>query len=321
MPSRRLDAETGAKRSVWQRLSTRRDNVPALDHSARHRHGPELRHDHRRHKPALRTADPALLVQNAPGRSAPRRALQVLAAATSAALIGTTLLAWSFAPALRERTLSSIDDRLTDGVNSLVADEWEPAPSSFHDFAEQTLQERPETPAYALDARDVARAVFSDRAKLPRDRALIVADTLVDEAQKVGVDPLLLLAVIDVESKFDHRATSYRGARGLMQLMPETRQWMIDRTPELWNEAGTDDSVTPESNVRVGVHYFAHLKRGFRTLEHVLQAYNCGPGRLVDILNGESELPEESKLYADRVLRIYSKLKRDYAHVLLAEAR
>jgi soluble lytic murein transglycosylase-like protein len=224
----------------------------------------------------------------------------------------TTLLAWNAAPDLRERTINKIDTHVTSGVEWLLGDTWRPEPTSYAEFAAQTLNVPQDVPGFPLDVRSAVRKVFLDKGTLDSARALLVADTLVDEAQKMGVDPLLLVAVIEVESKFDPRATSLRGARGLMQLMPDTRAWLIDRTPELWNETNKDDQLSPESNVRVGVHYFAHLARGFRRLEHVLQAYNCGPGRLVAILNGESVLPEESKYYADKVLRIHARLRREF---------
>ena len=49
-------------------------------------------------------------------------------------------------------------------------------------------------------------------------------------------------------------------------------------------------------------------------MDHVLQAYNCGPGRLVEILSGKAVLPEETKFYAERVQRIYSRLRRDFVY-------
>ena len=132
-----------------------------------------------------------------------------------------------------------------------------------------------------------------------------------EAAQLHQVSPDLVKSIIAVESEFDQWAVSSKGARGLMQLMPDTRAWMIDRTPELWSETGKDDALSPESNVRVGVRYFAHLKKGFRRLDHVLQAYNCGPGRLVEILSGRAVLPEETKFYAQRVQRLHHILRAD----------
>ncbi len=273
-------------------------------------HGPDHRHHHK-HRRVTRH-DHTLLLQTVQGRAAPRRLGRAFAGLSLGLFFATTLLAWNFAPDLRERTIHHIDTGVTSGLELLLGDSWRPEPTSYAEFAAQTLQVPQEVPGFPLDIRSAVRKVFLDKGTLDSARALRVADTLVDEAQKLGVDPLLLLAVIEVESKFDPRATSLRGARGLMQLMPDTRAWLIDRTPELWNETSKDDQLSPESNVRVGVHYFAHLARGFRGIEHVLQAYNCGPGRLVAILNGESVLPEESKYYADKVLRIHARLRREF---------
>ncbi|MCC6810391.1 MAG: lytic transglycosylase domain-containing protein [Deltaproteobacteria bacterium] len=289
--------------------------------SARHGRAPRLRHTGESRfvqRPTAERFAAALLTQHDPAKAASKRAMKALLLAVALALVATSTLVWSSvtwndAP-VREGMLGAIDAALTRAIDRLVAGRWRPAPASFRDFADQTLAPTLTAPRFSLDTRGAVRSIFAERSKLELKDAVRVADALVDEAQAVGIDPLLLVAVIDVESKFDHQATSLRGARGLMQLMPETRAWMIDRTPELWSETGKDDALSPESNVRVGVRYFAHLKKGFRRLDHLLQAYNCGPGRLVEILSGKAVLPEETKFYAERVQRIYSRLRRDFVY-------
>ena len=70
------------------------------------------------------------------------------------------------------------------------------------------------------------------------------------------VDPALVASVILVESKFDERAASQPGAHGLMQVMPDTAQWIAD-------EMGLTD-YTPEqlnvgrTNIRLGPWYLAY---------------------------------------------------------------
>jgi soluble lytic murein transglycosylase len=193
---------------------------------------------------------------------------------------------------------------------------WTPhKDGELEQFEDTRLQLIAPDGALPLEARDLVREVMLQRARMPKEDAIRTADTIAHETKLLGIDPLLVLAIIDVESKFDHEAVSYRGARGLMQLMPDTRAWLIEKTPELIDEAERDDTTDPSSNVRVGIHYFASLRRGFRGLDHALQAYNCGPGRVVSIMRGESVLPEESKYYADRVQKSYDKLRRDYAYL------
>ena len=56
-----------------------------------------------------------------------------------------------------------------------------------------------------------------------------VSRAVAEEAQRAGYDPLLILAIIDVESEFDEDAVSSRGARGLMQIQPATLHWFAEK--------------------------------------------------------------------------------------------
>jgi membrane-bound lytic murein transglycosylase F len=100
-------------------------------------------------------------------------------------------------------------------------------------------------------------------------------------AQQYDVDWILVLAVMKQESRFDHEAVSYRGAYGLMQIMPLTQI-------ELAEKLGVEETVTPRNNIKAGVY---HLKSLFNFFEKVaredriylaLAAYNAGLGRVLD---------------------------------------
>src|SRR5215470_1220066 len=78
-----------------------------------------------------------------------------------------------------------------------------------------------------------------------------------------GVDPILVRAVIQVESDFNPRCVSYKGARGLMQLMPETARTY-----------GVRAVFDPEDNIKAGVHYLADLLIRYSSdLQRALAAY------------------------------------------------
>ena len=82
-----------------------------------------------------------------------------------------------------------------------------------------------------------------------------------------NVQPGLVRAVMRVESCFDRRAVSRSGARGLMQLMPETAA-----------QLGVHDSFDPEQNIEGGVHYLSMmLERFHQDVNLALAAYNAGP--------------------------------------------
>jgi soluble lytic murein transglycosylase-like protein len=85
-------------------------------------------------------------------------------------------------------------------------------------------------------------------------------------ATSYNVDPALVKAVVAAESNIVPRAVSAVGAKGLMQLMPQTARAMGVRRP-----------FVPRENIRVGVRYLRSLLDRFDELDHVLAAYNAGP--------------------------------------------
>ncbi len=110
---------------------------------------------------------------------------------------------------------------------------------------------------------------------------------------RYGVDPILVRAVIQVESDFDPHCISRRGARGLMQLMPETaRRYGVRRI------------FDPEENIRAGIHYLADLLRMFpRDLPRALAAYNAGENTVYKYAG----IPpyDETLTYVKRALTVY----------------
>lgn len=154
------------------------------------------------------------------------------------------------------------------------------------------------------EARAVLAGVPRGKASLPEN----VAAMAINEAQIQGVDPALVQAVIAQESGGRADAVSEKGARGLMQLMPETAK-----------ELGVNPDV-PEQNIRGGVKYLSQmLQRYGGNVEHALMAYNWGPGNVDAWLqtgkgkNGKG-VPAETMDYVSGVV---SKLKNgDVSSVL-----
>jgi soluble lytic murein transglycosylase-like protein len=103
-----------------------------------------------------------------------------------------------------------------------------------------------------------------------------VAETISQESRKYSLDPMLVLAVIKVESEFQSGAVSAYGARGLMQLRPDVAHALAEETDlDVWeNENSLHDPVT---NIKLGAYYLAQLKEKFGDLKLALTAYNRGP--------------------------------------------
>ncbi len=111
------------------------------------------------------------------------------------------------------------------------------------------------------------RSVWEDPPLAERQRLLWPLVRAISEEE--GVDPLLVMALVQVESRFDPWAVSERGAAGLMQITPQTSQ-----------ELGLDNPLHPESNLRAGIRYLAGLHQTFTSETLALAAYNAGPRRV-----------------------------------------
>ena len=110
------------------------------------------------------------------------------------------------------------------------------------------------------------------------------------------LDAALLHAVITVESGYNTRAVSQKGAQGLMQLMPETAR-----------REGVTDAFNPTQNIQAGARHLANLLRQFdNNLPLVLAAYNAGVGSVAKY-GGHIPPFSETKHYVFRVMEWYHK--------------
>ncbi len=123
-------------------------------------------------------------------------------------------------------------------------------------------------------------------------------ELIYEKARKYDVDPALVAAVIEQESRFKPRALSHVGARGLMQLMPRTGRWM-----------GARDLYDPEQNIDAGVKYIKYLNQRFDgDLKKTIAAYNGGEG---NVMRYRGIPPfRETRQYVKKVLKNYDKHTR-----------
>jgi soluble lytic murein transglycosylase-like protein len=116
-----------------------------------------------------------------------------------------------------------------------------------------------------------------------------------EKSKKYKVDPALVAAVIEQESRFKPRAKSHVGAKGLMQLMPRTGRWM-----------GAKNLYDPEQNVDAGVKYIAYLNKRFKGDQtKIIAAYNGGEG---NVMRYKGIPPfRETRTYVKKVMKNYDK--------------
>jgi len=140
---------------------------------------------------------------------------------------------------------------------------------------------------------NAARAYMPTQAEIDRYQAIIET-----AARTYGVEKALVNAVISAESGYNPQAVSRTGARGLMQLMPETAR-----------RYGVRDSLDPRDNIYGGVKYLKDLMTLFRgDLKLVAAAYNAGENAVIRY--GRRVPPyTETVAYVPRVLEFYRKFQ------------
>jgi soluble lytic murein transglycosylase-like protein len=135
-----------------------------------------------------------------------------------------------------------------------------PAPEEL--VAEEQTQETPDAVQQAL-VDHLSRRYFI--AAAATERMVAAAHRA---AREVGLDPLLILAVISIESRFNPIAESVMGAKGLMQIIPK---YHLDK---LLPAGGEDAVFDPESNIHIGTRILQEYVHRTGTLEAGLQFYN-----------------------------------------------
>jgi hypothetical protein len=108
---------------------------------------------------------------------------------------------------------------------------------------------------------------------------------VVKYAQRYGMDPVIIRAIVKAESNWRPHAVSRKGAVGLMQLMPGTA--LLLRI----------DPHHPEQNIEGGVRYFSFLLNTFNDFDLALIAYNAGPGYAERYSRGKAFLYGETRQY------------------------
>ncbi len=141
-------------------------------------------------------------------------------------------------------------------------------------------------------------------------------------AAKYNLDPMLIAAIIRVESNYKHSAVSPKGAVGIMQVMPKTAQEILTQT-DFKNITPEQAAQEARVGILMGAYYVKYLSREFDgSLPLTLAAYNAGLGNVQSWLGdgkwdgSESRLSDipygETRHYVQRVLYYYKKYRDLY---------
>lgn len=134
-----------------------------------------------------------------------------------------------------------------------------------------------------------------------------VTNAIMNESKKYGFDPIFLMAVIQNESSFNPEVVGSVGEVGLMQVTPQTAEWMSEKYNLPYY--GPKSLKDPSINIPLGSAYLAYLRTKFDRNSHLyLAAYNMGAKKLKRKL----ALQEMPKVYPTRVMQRYV---RFYTHV------
>jgi len=134
-------------------------------------------------------------------------------------------------------------------------------------------------------------------------------------AQQQRLDPALLAAVIETESKFNANARSSAGAIGLMQLTPATAEGIAQYTHG--SKFHLSDLTNPDINVRYGTFYLRRLLDKYHDERLALAAYNAGQANVDGWLAAHEGIQfSQTRAYVDKVESLKTLYRRVYASQL-----
>jgi hypothetical protein len=161
--------------------------------------------------------------------------------------------------------------------------------------AKDYLEQKSNVPIFASPYSDFQDLTDPTPSDIETERLI---NTIIHEASTIhGVDPILIKAIVMAESRFKPQAVSKRGAKGLMQLMPNTAALL-----------GVTDIFDPVENIHGGVRHFRYLLNTYNgNIPLSLAAYNAGMGKVKDYRG----IPpfKATKMYIKDVLDYYEIFK------------
>ena len=146
-------------------------------------------------------------------------------------------------------------------------------------------------------------------------------DSIKEYSDEFNVDKFLILSVIKVESNFNKSALSEKNAKGLMQVIDSTANYVAKQL-----HVESFDIFDEDTNIRFGIYYLSYLINKFEIVKTALCAYNAGEGNVKKWLNDSrysfdgknlTYIPfSETRNYIKKIEKSFSKYKKLYENLL-----
>jgi len=133
-----------------------------------------------------------------------------------------------------------------------------------------------------------------------KNKAREIASVIMHESERFGFDPIFIMAVIENESSFNPRMKGGAGEIGLMQIKPDTAQWIAKAYKIDYKNA--QSLYNPATNIRIGAAFMSKLRTQFSADSGLyLSAYNAGAKRVRKMVS----VNVAPRAYATAVMKRY----------------
>jgi cell division protein FtsB len=151
----------------------------------------------------------------------------------------------------------------------------------------------------------IVNIVSTNNGQLESENIYEIAKNIYEISLKYNFNPLLVCAIIKVESNFMVDAVSDSYAYGLCQVRRFIARELAENIGIKWD--GAEKTLfNPEKNIKIGTHYLALLNDDFGDIKLALTAYNFGPFKVQELISQQSEIPNG---YTDKVLNYYAQYR------------
>lgn len=149
----------------------------------------------------------------------------------------------------------------------------------------------------------ITELLKNENTDMEDNTAETISHVLYEESAQYGLDYRLILALMKIESNFQHDVVSSRGARGLLQVKPSLAKFIAQDLGIKWDGQETLD--TPDTNIKIGVRFLSQLITDFENINLALKAYNMGPSKAKELSRNN---PNWAKGFPNLVMNEYKKI-------------